>query len=66
LLAGGAALLRRAAPDIALDLVKLGDALVRLRGNRRGSRLGQFVEAATDMRSTEGRLVDFRRELTRD
>lgn len=53
LLAGGAPLFGRASPYLVLDLVELGDALERLRGDRRGPGLRQFVEASADMRPAE-------------
>lgn len=54
LLARGAPFFGRASPYLALDLVELGDALERLRGNWRRPGLRQFVEASTHMRPAEG------------
>lgn len=49
LLTCGTPLFGRAAPDLALNPVEFGDAGERLRCDRRGSGLRQFVEAATHM-----------------
>jgi hypothetical protein len=47
-------LIGRAATDALLDGVELTDASQRLRGDRRRSRCGEFIEATPDMGPAEG------------
>src|SRR5215204_4020962 len=56
LLANSAALVRRAATDLALNPVQRRDAGQRLGGDRRWSTLGEFVKGPTHVAPAEGEL----------
>ncbi len=49
-----AARIRGLAADLGLDRIQLGDALERLRRDRRAAALGDVVEAATEVAPAEG------------